>query len=292
MVLSFMGIKIFNWLFVFFVWHWGVATFVVWGAPVRIKIQGSTTVNPVIEEAAERFREEKEWIILVDTLGGSSGGISALGEGLVDVAMSSRPIRQADRDRYPQVDFKVHPIGIDGVSLVVSNRVWEGGVHSLSRKEIQAIYEGKIKNWSLVGGEDQRIVFYNKEPGRGTWEVFAKWLYGDSNRAPRVNHPEVGGNEEGRNKIAFHGSAMTQLSFAWAEKSDRIKAVGIELSNGEVVFPTAEFIRTGDFPIARELFLITDGEPIGPIRDFIDFLLAGQGQALVEKYGYISLSSK
>lgn len=146
-------------------------TFIFWPASfaasnVKLKIQGSTTVNPVVTEVAEILREEKEWTIFVDTQGGSSGGISAVGDGLADIGMISKPVSEEDRLKYPNVDFKAYAVGLDGVALVVSRPVWDSGVRSLTKEEVCKVYEGKIRNWKEVGGKNAPIVFYNKEPGR------------------------------------------------------------------------------------------------------------------------------
>ncbi len=69
--------------------------------------------------------------------------------------------------------------------MIVAKDVWDGGVKALSKEQIRDIYEGRITNWKDAGGKDQRIVFFNKEPGRGTWEVFAHWVYGDPKKAPQ-----------------------------------------------------------------------------------------------------------
>lgn len=255
--------------------------------PVKIKIQGSTTVNPIMTEVAEILTREKGWIIFVDTQGGSSGGVSALGEGLVDIGMISKPIGQDDRTKYPHTNFTSHAIGLDGVGIVVSKPIWMGGVHSLDKKQIQYLYEGKFKNWQDVGGPNAPVVFYNKEPGRGTWEVFADWVYNGHKNAPLVSLPEVGANEEARNKVSHHPSAITQLSYAWAEGSDKIQVVGIKNEDGKIVLPSLDTIRNGDYPLARTLYLITNGPPIGPIKELIDFVLSPRGQALVKKHGYL-----
>lgn len=256
---------------------------------VKIKIQGSTTVNSVVSEAAEIVSKEKGWKIFVDTQGGSSGGISALGDGLVDIAMISKPVSPEDRAKYPHINFIPYPIGLDGVALVVSQPVWEGGLRSLSQKQVQDIYESKIKNWKEVGGPDAPIVFYNKEPGRGTWEVFANWAYNGHKNAPLVSHPEVGSNEETRNKVSFHPSAISQLSFAWAERSDKIKSLGIKTDEGKIIYPSLETIRNESYPMARTLYVVTNGQARGPIKEFIDFLLSERGQKLVEKNGYLPI---
>ncbi len=180
-----------------------------------LRINGSTTVNLAAAEAAEILRAEQKLNIQIDTQGGSSGGISMLGDGLVQIGMISKHLSEDDRKKYPKVNFKTTHIGADAVAIVVSRDVWEGGVQTLTKAQLQGIYEGRIKNWKDAGGPDRRIAFFNKEPGRGTWEVFTHWLYGDSKKAPPVSFPEVGGNEETRNKVASTKGAMSQLSSSW-----------------------------------------------------------------------------
>jgi len=174
-----------------------------------LKINGSTTVNLPAAEAAEVLREQIGLNIQIDTQGGSSGGISMLGEKRVQIGMSSKKISQSDKDKFSSCDFHETKIGEDAVALIVSKDVWDGGVHSVSKTEMKGIYEGDITNWKSLGGADQKIVFYNKEPGRGTWEVFAKWAYGSSKKAPQVSFPEVGGNEETRNKVSTTRGALS-----------------------------------------------------------------------------------
>lgn len=251
-----------------------------------LRIVGSTTVNPVVVEAAEILRAEKKATIYVDTQGGSSGGIAALGEGRAEIGMISREVEPDDATKFPRVHFQATRIGIDALALVVSRDVWEGGVHILSRQQVQGIYEGTITNWKAVGGPDRRIVFFNKEPGRGTWEAFAKWLYGDPKKAPDVSHPEVGANEEGRNKVAWTPGSISQLSAAWADQKT-VFAVAIRRLDGKVVAPTLATIADGSYPIARPLQVVTDGPPKGLAKEMIDLLLSPRGQALVEKHGYL-----
>ncbi|HEX6201248.1 MAG TPA: phosphate ABC transporter substrate-binding protein [Thermoanaerobaculia bacterium] len=262
-----------------------------------LRVVGSTTVNPVVARAAEELAASGGPRIVVDTQGGSSGGIAALGEGRADVAMASRPIGDGDRERYPETDFRPVSIGTDAVAIVVSRNVWEGGVRSLSRDEMRGIYEERITDWSEVGGAPGRIVLFDKEPGRGTWEVFADWLYGDAEEAPLVSHLEVGSNEEGRTKTASTPGAITQLSAAWAD-GETVFALAIEPNppaGGErpggggdtEMAPTPEAIAGGDYPMARPLLVVTDGEPSPAARELISFLLGPRGRELVVESGYL-----
>ena len=264
----------------------GAATAVL--AAGRVRVNGSTTVNPVATEAAEILRVQKHLDITVDTQGGSSGGIAGVGDGSIEVGMSSKPLSEDDRKKYPGVAFVATEIGRDAVALVVSDDVWRGGVRVLSRAQIKDIYEQRITNWKQVGGPDRPIVFFNKEPGRGTWEVFAHWLYGDPKAAPAVSHREVGGNEETRTKVASTRGAVSQLSSSWA--TGNVHAIALRLDDGTLVEPSAANIASGRYPMARPLFFIPNGPPRGDARTLIDYGLSPVGQELVRKHGYLRLA--
>lgn len=254
-----------------------------------LRITGSTTVSPVVSEAAEVLREEKSLAITIDTAGGSTGGINAVGDGRADVGMSSRELNDSDREKFPAVTFHPVSIGQDAVSIVVSKDVWDGGVRSLNPDQIRGIYEGKITNWKDLGGPDRRIVFFNKEPGRGTWEILATWLYGGPRSAPRVSHLEVGANEEVRSKVSGTRGAISFVSTPWADH-ERIFALGIKSDDGSVIEATGSNIANGTYPMSRPLYVIADGEPTGTAEVLIDYLLSDAGQEMVAKHGYLPLA--
>lgn len=271
--------------------HFSITCILLTALPVlstaqTLRVTGSTTVNPVVTEAAEILRKESGLTIQVDTTGGSSGGIHALGEGRADVAMSSRPLNEADHKKYPSVKFTPHRIGEDALAIIVSHDVWEGGVKSISREQMQSIYERKITNWKSLGGPDRRIAFFNKEPGRGTWEVFAIWLYGKAENAPPVAHPEVGANEEARTKVATSRGAISQLSASWVD-GKTIHSLAVTGSDGKAVEPTTEHIADGTYPLNRTLWLITNGPPQGAAKQLIDFIQSPRGHEIVKKHGYL-----
>jgi phosphate transport system substrate-binding protein len=258
------------------------------GVAQVLKINGSTTVNLVVAEAAEILRSEQKLDIQVDTQGGSAGGISLLGDGLVQIGMISKQLNAEDRAKYPAVKFHETRIGEDAVALIVSKDVWEGGVRALTKLQVQAIYDGRVANWKEVGGPAQRVAFFNKEPGRGTWEVFVHWLYGGAKHAPQVTFPEVGGNEETRSKVAGTRGAMSQLSASWAD-AKKVFPLGIKGDDGVVIGPTNENITNKKYPLSRPLFILTNGEPQGAAKVLVDFVLSERGQELVKKHGYLCL---
>ena len=229
-----------------------------------LKINGSTTVNLAAAEAAEILRAEQKLDIQIDTQGGSTGGISALGDGLVQIAMSSRHVSESDRAKYPRVDFKEIAIGEDAVAMVVAQEVWEGGVKALSKPQVTDIFEQKVKNWKEVGGPDRRIVFLAREPGRGENEVFGKWLYGDHKKMPKVSHAETGGNEETRSKLTSTRGAVSPLSSTWAD-GKKTFAVALKADDGTPLDPSPANIASGKYPMSRPLFL---SKPLTPKKVF------------------------
>ena len=256
-----------------------------------LKINGSTTVNLPVAEAAEILRAERHLDIQVDTQGGSSGGISMLAEGSVQMGMSSKPVSAEDQEKYPQCRFHSIHIGEDAVALIVSKDVWDNGVRALTKAQLKDLYEGRVTNWQQLGGaHSQRIAFFNKEPGRGTWEVFVHWLYGSPKNAPQVSFPEVGGNEETRGKVATTRGAISQLSASWADGKS-VFALALVGEDGVAVQPSAENIASHKYPLSRPLFVLTNGEPTGDAKVMADFLLSERGQSLVEKHGYLPLNA-
>jgi phosphate transport system substrate-binding protein len=257
-------------------------------ASTVLKINGSTTVNLAAAEAAEILRAERGMNIQIDTQGGSAGGISMLGDGLVQIGMISKHVGDEERRKYPAVRYTEIQIGEDAVAMIVSKDVWDGGVKSLTRQQAKDIYEGKVTHWKDLGGPDKRIAFFNKEPGRGTWEVFVHWVYGGPKAAPPVSFPEVGGNEETRNKVASTPGSLSQLSSSWAD-GKTVFALSLKDDAGAEIPPTSDHIATRKYPMSRPLFLLTDGEPTGMTKEFVDFMLGPRGQELVRKHGYLSL---
>ncbi|WP_028661753.1 phosphate ABC transporter substrate-binding protein [Saccharomonospora saliphila] len=253
-----------------------------------LRVSGSTTVNPVVSDAAKVLRQ-RGLEITVDTQGGSAGGIAQLASGQIDVAMSSKPIDDEDRDRFSNIDFVETEVGRDAVAIVIRHDVYEAGVRSLTREQARRIFEGEIANWSEVGGPDLPVYVYNKEPGRGTREVLDKFLYGSDKEAPPDpvggNYSIVGGNEETRTKLSTTPGSVAPLSVAFAEDQPELAIVAVE-----GMLPEGEDLRSGEYPLSRPLLLITDGTPQGDARTLIDFARSAEGQRLVSQHGYVELA--
>ncbi|MFJ4827096.1 phosphate ABC transporter substrate-binding protein [Streptomyces bacillaris] len=251
-----------------------------------LRASGSTTVAPVAADAAEALKAQG-MNITIATQGGSAGGISQLAAGQIDIALSSKPIADEDRTAHPKADFVTTQIGSDAVGVIVTKPVADAGVKNLTVDQVRGLFEGKITNWSEVGGPKLDVFVYDKEPGRGTREVLDKYVYGDEKAPPPPdtdNFAIVGGNLETRNKLESTPGAVGPLSTGFVEGREKLAVVTLD---GIAASP--ENIASGKYPMNRPLYLITNGEPAGDAKKFIDYLLSDKGQALLEPHGYLSL---
>ena len=256
------------------------------GATGTLRISGSTTVNPVAADAAEALRST-DLTITVDTQGGSAGGITQLAAGQIDIAMSSKPIADADRTAAPDVDFTETRIGEDAVGIVVRKEVLAGGLKSVTKQQLKQLFEGEVANWKQLGGPDLDVFVYDKEPGRGTREVLDRFLYGKGVKAPAPpNNPRyaiVGGNEETRTKLLSTPGSVAPLSSGFVADQPELGLLAVE-----GITPTAATIADGSYPLSRPLFLVTDGAPQGAAKTFIDYVLSPEGQPLLTRHGYLT----
>ncbi|MGR3218443.1 MAG: phosphate ABC transporter substrate-binding protein [Candidatus Anammoxibacter sp.] len=258
----------------------------VWAGKITIKLAGSTTVLPVVAKASERFTAIHPDVRITVNPGGSGVGVKSVGNGLVDIGMASRSIDDAEIKNFQNVDFNVHVIGKDAVACVISSEIYDAGVRTLSKEQIRNIYSGKIDNWKDVGGPDKEIFCIDKERHRGTRHVFMAYVFGDKTaKAPGADLVSGSNNEE-QTKIALSDTAIGMLSVAWINND--VKGIGINVE-GEIIEPTIGNIRNGTYPISRDLNLITNGEPEGLVKEFINYILKPEGQKIVEESGYVAI---
>ncbi len=250
-----------------------------------IQASGSTTVAPVASDAAEALKA-KGLNITVATQGGSAGGISQLGTGQIDIALSSKPLSEKDQEAYPETDFVATQIGADAVGVIITREVADGGVKGLSKAQVAGLFEGRITNWKEVGGPDLQVFVYDKEPGRGTREVLDKFIYGKGEPpAPpkSANYAIVGGNLETRNKLKSTRGSIAPLSTGFIDGHPDLVAVPLD-----GVAPTMANVASSKYPMTRPLFMITNGEPKGTAKQYIDYVLSPEGQKLLPQHGYLT----
>lgn len=250
-----------------------------------VRVEGSPLVARAIAPAIPLIRE-RGIAVKLDSAIQASAAITSVGQSTADIALSARPLTTTERATFPARRFSEVVVAFQAVALVVPRGVWEGGVRALSREEARRVYEGKLVNWSEVGGPDLPIKFYNPAQGQGVWELFATWLYGDLRKAPLGESFEaVADAFETRNMIEFIGGSLSVLPAPMADPKRGIYALAVRGEKGETIEPSPSAVRARDYPIARPLLLITGERPTGDVRKFLEFLRGPEGQAAVGKSG-------
>jgi len=240
-------------------------------------IAGSTTVQPIVAKASE-VHEEKHPGVSIGVQGGGSGtGIRMVGEGSVSIGASSRELSGEEKAEHP--DLYPTTIAIDCIAIVVhpSNPLANA---SLTIEQVRDIFSGKITNYKELGGLDGRIVLVEREDGSGTRSMFESMV---------MNNTDVSDG-------ALQKPASGAIRFTVSGNENAVGYVGIGYLDGSIapvaingVAPTEENVRTKRYPLTRNLYLITKGEPAGQAKDFIDYILSDEGQDIVREEGFIKI---
>lgn len=256
-------------------------------AEPSIRVAGSSTVLPIMVDAAEAFRAQRAGTTITVSGGGSGTGINSVINGIIDIGMTSRQPTEKEWQKLND-NFELIDIAKDAVAVAVSKAVVDSGVSSLSIGQVADIYRGKIKNWKEVGGADKKILVIDKEPSRGTRHVFAQVVLGDAKaRAPGASLISGSNNEE-RSIISRSDQAIGMLSHAWL--NDNARGIALTLASGETVSADKEHIFNGTYPIQRSLSIIVAKQRSGELQAFVDFLRSEGLSPIVEKNGYLPLN--
>ena len=244
-----------------------------------IVIKGSTTVLPVAQSASEAYMKMHPGVNISISGGGSGNGIKALIDGSTDIADASRFIKDKEvklaqgKGTYPVP----HRVAIDAIVPIVHP---DNPVSDLSIDQLSQIYQGKIKNWKEVGGNDLQIVVVSRDTSSGTYEVWEEKVLHKQKVTPKAQLQASNGaivQAVSKNKYAIGYIGLGYLS----NSVKATKVNGIEASTATAL--------SGAYPVARPLFMFTNGWPKGVVADFITFVLSTEGQKIVKKEGYVPL---
>ncbi|ADE36403.1 PstS family phosphate ABC transporter substrate-binding protein [Methanohalophilus mahii] len=245
-----------------------------------IDIEGSTTVFPLAQAAAEIYMENHPEKSINVVSGGSTTGIKAFIDGDVDIAMASRKLKDSEIEEAEAngIDPVEHIIAWDGLTVVVNPA---NPVNQLTYEQIKGIYNGSISNWANVGGEDEEMVIQNRDPSSGTYGYFKDELLGEEEFRPDLVSRDSNGAIV--QAVTQEDAAIGYIGFAYLD--DSVKVVDIDAGNG-MVAPTSENILPGEYPLARPLHFYTDGQPTGFAANFIEYILSEEGTIIISDVGY------
>jgi len=238
-----------------------------------VTLSGSTTVLPIAQAVAEAYAGIYE----IEVSGGGSGvGIANLIDGTTMICDTSRALKGEEyasavaKGVYPMTWF----IANDAISPIVNP---SNPVTNLTTDQLQQIYTGAIANWSQVGGDDKSILVVSRDSSSGT---YGSWndlvLKGAGVMAGAVY---TSSNADVANEVASNPNAIGYVGLGFLNSS--VKAVTV---NGVAATVATALDRT--FPIARPLFMVTNGFPTGKVLDVILWILSDAGQRLVLEAGF------
>jgi phosphate transport system substrate-binding protein len=259
-----------------------VASIFLWPASAKeVTISGSSTVMPLAEAAAEAFNADQHEYVVSVTAGGTGAGILGIAERKYDIAMASRALTEAEKQRSGG-DFREFEVGLDGISLAVSEKIYQAGVKGLSREQVRKIYSGEIANWKQVGGPDEEIYVISREEGSGTRDDFNEAVLGSREaETPGVDTVANGGAEV---KTAISGSdrAIGYLGFNYL--GGGVRAIAFD-----GIPPNYENIKLDIYELQRHLYFYTFGDPTPGAREFLDFVQGSEGQKIAAEEGFIPI---
>jgi len=245
----------------------------------QIQVNGSTTVLPIAQAAAEAYMEAHPDVNISISGGGSGNGIKAIIDGTTDIANASRFIKQSEVEAavkngsYP-VPFAV---AVDAIIPVVHP---SNPVKDLSIDQLRDIYMGKITNWKEVGGPDKKIAAVTRDTSSGTFEVWEEKVMNKEKIMPAAQ--VVASNGAMVQSVAGNPAAVGYIGIGYLDKSTKALLVnGIE--------GTSKNALNGSFPVSRYLYMFTKGWPTGEVMDFMNFILSDAGQKIVAESGFVSL---
>jgi len=256
------------------------------GQKQTIKISGSTTVLPIVQKAADQYMAAHPDADIQISGGGSGVGIQAIGAKTVDIGMSSREVTKAEMAKYP--GFVVTPVAQDGIAIVVNPA---NTIQYITLDQIRNIYLGKITKWSEitganVPGTNNQIVIIGRDSASGTRSYFDESVL--LKATPTSKMLEKNSNGAVLQTVAQTPGSIGYVSIGFVSKD--VKALPIWYNAQKIVAPSLDNVKTKTYPVSRELYIITNGQPSGLAGDFVNYILSADGQKIVADEGYVTLT--
>ncbi len=250
-------------------------------AQEKIVIDGSTTVGPVAKAFAEYYMQRNPGVAISVSESGSGNGAKSLINGACHIATMSRAMKENELAAAKEkgVDPIAHIVCMDGIALIVhpSNPVKE-----MTVEQVRALYKGEITNWKELGGPDRPVVVISRDTNSGTYEAFEELVMKKEKMGEKTEY--VGSNGAIRQRVLTTPAAIGYVGLAFLEGVKALRINGVE--------PTAESVNDKSYPVARPLFMYTNGKPAGHVAAYIGLKDTDDGCRLIEDIGYVPLKVK
>jgi phosphate transport system substrate-binding protein len=257
-----------------------------------IENKGSDTIVNLALAWAEQYQTDRPDIRLSVTGGGSGTGIASLVNGTVDIANASRQIKSSEIDlaREQGVEPVEHIIARDAIAVIVNP---ENPVSELTLQQISDMYSGVYTNWSQVGGEDRPIVRLSRETNSGTHVYFletvlrlgikdSETLFSTDTLLLPSSEGIIAEVRQNPNAIGYDGLGYVP---------DDLKVIAIAPEVGDAyILPSVATVNSGTYPIARDLYMYTNGEPAGVVKEYLDWIMGADAQQIVKELGFVPIN--
>lgn len=261
-------------------------------AQARIVIQnkGSDTLVNVAQAWAEEYRNIDSNVAVAVSGGGSGTGIAALINGTVDIANASRAMKSKEVKLAKSKGQNPiqHIVGYDALSVFIHHN---SPVDTLSFTQLQDIYArgGKATKWSdlgltIPGCEQDKIVVVSRQNNSGTYAYFKKAVLGKKGKF-RQGTLDMHGSKDVVDLVEKTPCAIGYSGLAYANEHIKMACIAKE-TGGKCVTPSVATASDRSYPIARPLFMYTNGEPSGETKKYLDWILSDIGQCILLKKGY------
>ena len=256
---------------------------------VYIENKGSDTIVNLALAWAEKYQNDHPQVRISVTGGGSGTGIAALLNGTVDIANASRQIKQEEVDdaKSNGIEPVEHIIARDAIAVIVNP---ENPVNELTLQQISDIYSGEIANWQEVGGEDRPIVRLSRETNSGTHVYFLETVLRLGNSEDKTLFSTdtllLPSSEGIIAEVRQNPNAIGYDGLGYVPKDLKTIAIAEEAGSAYVL-PSIPTVNDKTYPIARDLYMYTDGEPTGVVKDYLDWILSTEAQKIVEELGFV-----
>lgn len=238
-----------------------------------VSTDGSTSMEKVIGTLGESFQQKNKDATFTYNPTGSSSGIKAVQEGRCDIGLSSRALKDEEKES----GLKETILAYDGIAIIVHP---DNAVNNLSLEEVASIYTGKITNWSEVGGADAEIVLIGREAGSGTRDGFESIT--DTKDACKYRQ-ELTSTGDVIATVSSNPNAIGYASLAAVK--DNVKALSVS-----DVAPSEETVKDGSYVVQRPFVLVTksDVELSDVAQQFFDYALSEEAVSLISNAGAVA----
>jgi phosphate transport system substrate-binding protein len=261
-------------------------------SPPAIQNTGSDTMVNLALAWAEAYAAERPDVRISVTGGGSGTGLAALVNGTADIANASRAINKdetatAATNGFQPVEFVV---ARDAIAVIVNP---ENPVSRLSLPQLSKIYSGQITNWREVGGEDRPIVLLSRETNSGTHVYFLQNVLrlgkADDKTLFSPDTLLMPSSEGISAEVRQNPNAIGYDGLGYVTPDMKTLAVALK-DGGPYVMPGIATVNDKTYPIARDLYMYTHGEPAGAVKEYLDWIMAAEAQKVVADLGFVPIS--